>query len=149
MNHDEAAARTITLALASVSNGDHPFGAVVLDGGAVVADGGNEVVSTVDPTAHAEIVAIRRACRARGVLTLPGHTLHTSCEPCAMCRAVIARCGIEQVHHLAARSTAARFGFTDGHGGDAQRPACCADAAVDHELPFTSWLTRARTGAPR
>ena len=64
-----------------------PFGAVIVRDGQVLAEGWNQVTSTNDPTAHAEVTAIRRACRTVGDFALPGATLYTSCEPCPMCLA--------------------------------------------------------------
>ena len=64
-----------------------PFGALVVSGGKVLAEGWNEVTSALDPTAHAEVVAIRRACRAVGDFSLRGAVLYASCEPCPMCLA--------------------------------------------------------------
>lgn len=90
-----------------------PFGAVVVLGGQVVAEGWNQVTSTLDPTAHAEIVAIRRACTALGRFDLPGATVFTSCEPCPMCLAALywARC--DRVVFANDRLQAAGIGFDD------------------------------------
>ena len=80
--------RAIKLAAENVRAGrGGPFGAVVVQGRQVVAEGTNLVTSTNDPTAHAEVVAIRRACAALGTFQLSGCELYTSCEPCPMCLA--------------------------------------------------------------
>ena len=90
-----------------------PFGAVIVKNGAVIAEGWNRVTSTCDPTAHAEIVAIRRACETLGVFHLEGATLYTSCEPCPMCMAAIYWAHIDTVYYANTRAEAAAIGFDD------------------------------------
>jgi tRNA(Arg) A34 adenosine deaminase TadA len=90
-----------------------PFGAVVVAEGKVVAEGWNQVTSTNDPTAHAEIVAIRRACAALGRFDLKGAVLYTSCEPCPMCLAAAYWARLDAVVFGNAREDAAAIGFDD------------------------------------
>ncbi len=90
-----------------------PFGAVVAMGGEVVAEGWNQVTSTNDPTAHAEVVAIRRACTALGRFDLRGAVLYTSCEPCPMCLAAAYWARLDRVVFANARGDAAAIGFDD------------------------------------
>ena len=91
-----------------------PFGAVVAtSAGVVVADGWNQVTSTADPTAHAEMTAIRRACAALGTHVLAGHVLYTSCEPCPMCLAAVIWARMDRVVFANSRDDAARIGFDD------------------------------------
>ncbi len=90
-----------------------PFGAVVVLGGQVVAEGWNQVTSTLDPTAHAEIVAIRRACTALGRFDLRGATVFTSCEPCPMCLAALYWSRCDRVVYANDRVQAAGIGFDD------------------------------------
>lgn len=90
-----------------------PFGALVVRGGRVVGRGWNQVTSTNDPTAHAEIVAIRAACGALGTFQLSGCTLYASCEPCPMCLAAIYWARIERIVFAAGRQDAADAGFDD------------------------------------
>jgi tRNA(Arg) A34 adenosine deaminase TadA len=90
-----------------------PFGAVVALGGRIVAEGWNQVTSTNDPTAHAEVVAIRRACAALGRFELRGATLYTSCEPCPMCLAAAYWARLDAVVYANARGDAAAIGFDD------------------------------------
>jgi guanine deaminase len=90
-----------------------PFGAVVVAGGEVVAEGWNQVTSTNDPTAHAEIVAIRRACAALGRFDLRGAVLYTSCEPCPMCLSAAYWARLDAVVFGNARGDAAAIGFDD------------------------------------
>jgi guanine deaminase len=88
-----------------------PFGAVVVQGGHILGEGCNLVPSTCDPSAHAEIVAIRAACQALGRTTLEGATIYASCEPCAMCLAAIHLARIERLVFASSAEEAAAFGF--------------------------------------
>ncbi len=90
-----------------------PFGAVVVRDGAVVGEGWNRVTSDHDPTAHAEIVAIRAACARLGRFSLAGCVIYASCEPCPMCLAAIYWARIDRLVYGAAREDAARVGFDD------------------------------------
>lgn len=92
-----------------------PFGAVVARYGAILARGSNRVVATNDPTAHAEIVAIREACRVLGSFSLAGCTLFASCEPCPMCLAAAMWARVSRVVYAADRHDAAEAGFDDAH----------------------------------
>ena len=90
-----------------------PFGAVVARDRVIVARGWNAVTSTLDPTAHGEIVAIRRACRKLGTFQLAGCVLYTSCEPCPMCLAAAYWARVDRLVYAATRDDAARAGFDD------------------------------------
>ena len=90
-----------------------PFGAVIVKDDKIVGQGSNLVTSTNDPTAHAEIVAIRDACRRLGTFSLAGCTIHSSCEPCPMCLAAIYWARIDEIHYGASRDDAAAAGFND------------------------------------
>lgn len=90
-----------------------PFGAVVVKDGKVVGRGWNQVTTTNDPTAHAEVVAIREACRSIGNFSLAGCELYTSCEPCPMCLASIYWARIDRVFYAGTRGDAADAGFDD------------------------------------
>ena len=92
-----------------------PFGAVVVRDGAIVGAGSNEVTSTNDPTAHAEVVAIRRACLALGTFGLAGCVLYASCEPCPMCLGAIYWAHLDRLYFAAGREDAEQAGFDDGH----------------------------------
>ncbi|HEY0837400.1 MAG TPA: nucleoside deaminase [Azospirillum sp.] len=92
-----------------------PFGAVLVQDGRVVGEGWNRVTSTNDPTAHAEVVAIRDACRALGTYQLTNATLYTSCEPCPMCLAAAYWARVERIVYAATREDAAEAGFDDAH----------------------------------
>jgi tRNA(Arg) A34 adenosine deaminase TadA len=90
-----------------------PFGAVVVMEGRIVGEGWNQVTSTNDPTAHAEVVAIRRACAALGRFDLRGAALYTSCEPCPMCLAASYWARLDRVLYANDRADAAAIGFDD------------------------------------
>lgn len=90
-----------------------PFGAVIVRNGEILAEGWNRVTSDNDPTAHAEMVAIRRAAAAIGDFSLSGCEIYSSCEPCPMCLSAIFWAHIERVYFAADRADAARAGFDD------------------------------------
>ena len=90
-----------------------PFGAVIMRDGVVLAEGWNEVTSSNDPTAHAEVTAIRRACLAVNDFSLQGATLYTSCEPCPMCLASAYWARISRIVYANTRDEAASIGFDD------------------------------------
>jgi guanine deaminase len=92
-----------------------PFGAIVARGERIVAEGWNQVTSASDPTAHAEMVAIRTAASAIRSFDLSGHTLYTSCEPCPMCLGAIYWARLDAVYYANTREDAARIGFDDDH----------------------------------
>ena len=97
MNDEQALRRCIELARISVEHGSHPFGSLITRDEELIAEGDNRVVTDMDATAHAEVVAMRNACRALGALNLDGCTLFTSCEPCWMCSCVIRELGVSRV----------------------------------------------------
>jgi guanine deaminase len=90
-----------------------PFGAVITRGEEIIATGVNQVTSANDPTAHAEIVAIRAACQKLSGFQLSGCDLYTSCEPCPMCLGAIYWARPDQVYYASSREDAARAGFDD------------------------------------
>ena len=103
----------VDLAVANVPQGGGPFGAVVVHGGDLLATGQNRVTRDDDPTAHAEIVAIRAACAVRGDFALPGSVLYSSCEPCPMCVTAAMWARVDRIVYAANRADAARGGFDD------------------------------------
>lgn len=92
-----------------------PFGAIIVRDGTVIAEGWNRVTSDNDPTAHAEVTAIRRACAALGTFSLQGCEIYTSCEPCPMCLAAIHWAKIDRVVFGATIGDAAEAGFCELH----------------------------------
>lgn len=106
--------QAIRLALASMREGcGGPFGAVIVRDGQIVARGQNRVTSSHDPTAHAEVVAIRRACRRLRTFDLSDCEIYANCEPCPMCLAAIYWARIPRVYFGNTRADAAAIGFDD------------------------------------
>jgi tRNA(Arg) A34 adenosine deaminase TadA len=106
--------QAIELATANVTSGrGGPFGAVIVREGQVIATGANQVTATNDPTAHAEVMAIRNACRELGDFCLTGCTIYTSCEPCPMCLAAIYWARMDAIFYSATANDAAAAGFDD------------------------------------
>ncbi len=105
--------RAIELANESVQRGGGPFGAVIVKDGQIVAEGSNSVTLLCDPTAHAEVTAIREACRHLDTFHLEGCTIYTSCEPCPMCLGAIYWAGIQRVFYGNTRRDAADIHFAD------------------------------------
>ncbi|MBZ5611925.1 MAG: nucleoside deaminase [Acidobacteriia bacterium] len=106
--------RAIQLSVENVRSGaGGPFAAVVVRNGAILATGVNQVTGTLDPTAHAEIVAIREACRAVRNFQLSDCELYTTCEPCPMCMGAIYWARIARIYYATTREDAAKVGFDD------------------------------------
>jgi len=105
--------RAIELAVDNVRHDGGPFAALVVKAGEVIGEGTNQVTRTNDPTAHAEIVAIREACRALGTFRLAGCDVYSSCEPCPMCLGAIYWARPERVIFAASQEDAAAAGFDD------------------------------------
>ena len=107
-------ARAIQLSIDNVRSGrGGPFGAVVVRDGNIIAEGANQVTSTNDPTAHAEMVAIREACGKLGAFELEACEIYTSCEPCPMCLGAIYWARLSRVYFANADADASRVGFDD------------------------------------
>ncbi|HWE58076.1 MAG TPA: nucleoside deaminase [Solirubrobacteraceae bacterium] len=115
--HDQQDARwmaeAVDLAVKNVTAGGGPFGALIVRDGVALATGVNAVTTTNDPTAHAEVVAIRTACQTIGDFRLTGCILVTSCEPCPLCLAAALWARVDRVIYGADRHDAARGGFDD------------------------------------
>jgi guanine deaminase len=113
--HDAFLRRALELALTHSRRGmNGPFGAVVVRDGEIVGEGWNRVVETSDPTAHAEILAIREAARTLGTHDLSDCILYASCEPCPMCLSAIYWAHIREIHFAASKEDASAAGFDDG-----------------------------------
>jgi guanine deaminase len=114
MTNEDFMREAIRLSADGVRSGrGGPFGCVVVRDGRVVGRGSNQVTSTCDPTAHAEVVAIRDACKALAVFQLADCTLYASCEPCPMCLSAIYWARIPTVYYGNTRQDAADIGFDD------------------------------------
>ncbi|MBE0656777.1 MAG: nucleoside deaminase [Bryobacteraceae bacterium] len=112
--HEELLRRAIRLAVENVQSGrGGPFGAVIVRDGEVVAEGANRVTSDKDPTAHAEIQAIRAACLKLGRFDLRGCVIYSSCEPCPMCLGAIYWARLDALYFAATHNDASAAGFDD------------------------------------
>jgi len=112
--HNPFMARAIELAIENVRSGrGGPFGAVIVRGGEIIAEGANSVTTTNDPTAHAEVLAIRAACARLGAFELRGCELYTSSEPCPMCLGAIYWARPDSVYFGGSAADASRAGFDD------------------------------------
>jgi len=106
--------RAIALAMENVlTNGGGPFAAVIVKDGRIIAEGVNRVTTTNDPTAHAEVVVIREACRKLGDFQLSGCDLYTTCEPCPMCLGAIYWARPARIFYASTAADAAAVGFDD------------------------------------
>ncbi len=113
MTHEDYLRRAIALATENVAKGGGPFGAVIVRNGEVLATGVNRVTANCDPTAHAEVCAIRNACAKLGTFKLDGCTIYASCEPCPMCLSAIYWAHIDRLFYAADKHDAAEAGFDD------------------------------------
>jgi guanine deaminase len=147
--HDDGAwlARAIDLATSNVAAGGGPFGAVIVRDDELVSTGQNRVTRDLDPTAHAEVEAIRAACRSVGDFSLAGMTLYTSCEPCPLCVSASLWARLDRVVYAADREDAARGGFDDREFYELfTRDRSTWDVAIDSvrpanaTAPFDAWL---------
>ena len=105
--------RAIDLAAESVKKGGGPFGAVVVKDGKIIAESANSVTPDNDPTAHAEVNAIRLACKKLNTFMLDGCEIYASCEPCPMCLGAIYWAHITRIYYAGNRADAAKAGFDD------------------------------------
>jgi len=142
--------RAIELALDNVRHNGGPFAAVVVRDGSIIAEGCNQVTATNDPTAHAEVVAIREACRVLGDFQLPGCEIYASCEPCPMCLGAIFWARAERVYFAASAADAAAAGFDDAliyrqlEVAPAERSIPMIQLASPRAAaPFRAWVNRA------
>lgn len=113
MTNKELMRRAIELSKQSVRNGGGPFGAVIARNGEIIAEGSNCVTIDCDPTAHAEVSTIRKACKALNTFDLSGCEIFTSCEPCPMCFGAIYWAHLDKIYMGNDRKDAAKIGFDD------------------------------------
>ncbi|MBR0433739.1 MAG: nucleoside deaminase [Bacteroidaceae bacterium] len=113
MTKEELMRRAIALAVENVANGGGPFGAVIARDGEIVAEGVNRVTANYDPTAHAEVSAIRTACSQLQTFDLTGCEIYTSCEPCPMCLGAIYWAHLDRIYYGANQHDAAAINFDD------------------------------------
>jgi guanine deaminase len=145
MMDDQFLAQAVALATASVEQGGGPFGALVVRNGEIIGRGTNSVTLNHDPTAHAEVQAIRDACSNSKDFTLSGATLYASCEPCPMCLAAIYWARLDRIVYAASREDAAAVGFDDGVIAEEmqlppeRRSLVSVQRDVDFSSPFRKW----------
>ena len=107
--------RAIELSMISLKEDGGPFGCVIVKNNEIISEGFNEVTNKNDPTAHAEIVAIRNACNKLNTFNLKGTQMFTSCEPCPMCLSAIYWSHIDKIYYGNNRKDAAKIGFDDSY----------------------------------
>ncbi|MBE9042584.1 nucleoside deaminase [Oscillatoriales cyanobacterium LEGE 11467] len=112
-----------------------PFGAAIVKNGELIAKAHNRVTSTNDPTAHAEILAIRQACQVLQTFELKGCELYTSCEPCPMCLGAIYWARLDRIYYANTKTDAAGIGFDDGFIDDELKLPRC-----DRQLPMIQMM---------
>jgi len=144
--HADFLRQAVELARANVADGGGPFGAVIVKDRQIIAASGNRVTGNLDPTAHAEIMAIRLACEKLGDFQLTDCTLYTSCEPCPMCLGAIYWSRLHEVYFACNRFDAAAAGFDDSFIYDeipkqpAQRRIAMHYVQLPHaQSPFDCW----------
>ena len=116
MSNEHHMRQAIALSLQMMrSNRGGPFGAVIVKDGQIIAEGANQVTSTNDPTAHAEIVALRHACQVLGTFDLTGCEIYTNCEPCPMCLGAIYWARPKLFYYASTREQATLAGFDDAY----------------------------------
>ena len=113
MKKEDFMRKAIELSIENVKNGGGPFGAVIIKGDEVIATGVNRVTANHDPTAHAEVSAIRAACEKLGTFDLEGCEIYTSCEPCPMCLGAIYWAHLNKIYYANNRTDAKNIGFDD------------------------------------
>ncbi len=137
--------QAIRIAVRNVSDGGGPFGALVVTADGRSYDGVNRVTLDNDPTAHAEVVAIRKAAAGSGNFDLSGAVLYASCEPCPLCLAAALWARVDRVYFAADRHVAAAAGFDDAlfyEYFDGTRPELMPVSQADlpaSDLPFQAW----------
>ena len=143
--------RAVDLATANVARGGGPFGAVVVRDEVVIGEGANRVTADLDPTAHAEVVAIRAACLRVESFSLAGATLYASCEPCPLCLSASLWARVDAVVHAADSAAAARAGFDDENFRRLVLPVTATEQwplRLEHhptarsEEPFDAWRAK-------
>lgn len=139
----------IDLSVENVANGGGPFGAVIVRDGEVIATGVNRVTATNDPTAHAEVSAIRAACAAVGDFKLTGCTVYSSCEPCPMCLSALYWAGVARICYGNTKADAKAIDFDDSFIYDeiardySERSIPCVNFMRDEALAaFRAWTAK-------
>jgi tRNA(Arg) A34 adenosine deaminase TadA len=151
MSDDPFMQRAVALALEKMRADDGgPFGAVIVRNGEIVAEGWNQVTSTNDPTAHAEVVAIRRACAKLNTFNLSDCDIYASCEPCPMCLGAVYWARLRTLYYANTRGEAAGIGFDDAFIYDEiplepakRRIPGIHRITTESHVPFAEWAAKA------
>lgn len=154
MDYSAEDARFMEMAIAlseeNIETGGGPFGAVIVRNGEVIATGTNRVVPNNDPTAHAEVTAIRNACQKLGTFELDGSTIYSSCEPCPMCLAALYWAGVSRICYGNTKADAKAINFDDSFIYDqldlsyAERSIQCEHFMRDRAIKaFELWAQKA------
>ncbi len=144
--HEKFLQKAIDIASENVNNNGGPYGAIIVKHAEIIAVSGNRVAADIDPTAHAEVMAIRLACLTLNEYSLSQCILYTSCEPCPMCLGAIYWARLEKVYYACQRLDAAKAGFDDSFIYDEisvqpekrQIPMLHLELA-DSQNPFIAW----------
>jgi guanine deaminase len=150
MSNDVHMQRASALALEKMQAGSGgPFGAIIIRNGEIVAEGWNQVTSSNDPTAHAEIVAIRAACQKLNTFQLSDCDIYASCEPCPMCLGSIYWARLRTIYYANTRQEAAQIGFDDefiysqiGLSPEARTIPGIRLITKDSHVPFAEWVKK-------
>ena len=141
--------RAVDLATHNVIEGGGPFGAIIVKDGKIIAEGVNRVAESLDPTAHAEVEAIRKACEILNTYDLTGCEIYSSCEPCPMCFSAIYWAHIDKVYYAATCSDADNAGFDDTFiyneiklDREKRSLPFIRIENQDQNIPFETWLAK-------
>jgi tRNA(Arg) A34 adenosine deaminase TadA len=139
----------IDLSIENVAQGGGPFGAVIVRNGEIIATGTNRVTENCDPTAHAEVSAIRAACAKLGDFKLSGYTIYSSCEPCPMCLSALYWAGVERIFYGNTKQDAKSINFDDSFIYDqialdySERAIPCVNFMREEALAgFKAWVEK-------
>ena len=147
-NHSRFLKEAINVACENLESGGGPFGAIVVKDGSIVGRGGNVVTKDNDPTAHAEVTAIRDACKNLGTFQLDGCIIYSSCEPCPMCLGAIYWARPTHVYYAMNKDDAAKIGFDDAFIYDEiakvenERLIPFVRLDLDDQRPFEQWKSK-------
>jgi len=139
--------KAIALSLKNIENGGGPFAAVIVKEGKIIATGANRVTANTDPTAHAEVNAIRKAAKKLGTFDLSGCQIYTSCEPCPMCLGAVYWAHLDKMYYGNTKADAKNIGFDDSFIYDEielkpeNRRLQCTQLLPDEAIKaFESWV---------
>ncbi|MDD4234444.1 MAG: nucleoside deaminase [Bacteroidales bacterium] len=147
MNHKNYIEMAIKIAINNIDKGGGPFGAVIVKDGKIISTSGNSVTNDMDPTAHAEVNAIRKACKKLKTFDLSGCEIYASCEPCPMCLGAIYWARLDALYFAADKHDAASVDFSDAFiYEELEKPIIKRNLKTTHlnvdskYLPFKKWL---------